>query len=167
MKRTAGQPDGVAGAKFLRDDVDLVGPDGGAEVGDGGLGNGWPMLPEVYDPANAPRVPDAPQASRQAEAGEQIAGEQRFGEPDRAGTGRAPEADPRQVNLEVQLPLQMGGGDMLVFRLRAQAKPRGQVGVRRSGGGMGRFRFSFWPGRWRNNRGTCSSNSQRSWGGRH
>ena len=64
------------------------------------------------------------EAASQVESGKQIIGKQSLGEPDRSASGGALEANPRQINLDIGLLLEMGGGDVLVLGMGANTKPR-------------------------------------------
>ena len=91
---------------------------------DDGVGDGWPLVAEVDDAADAAGVVDLAERGGEVKTGEKVAGEQRFGEPDRAVASGAFETDPREVDFEAELFLKVSGGNVLVFGLGTQTEPQ-------------------------------------------
>ena len=117
VERAAGNLDRFTRLHFILYDMHLVRTDCGAKVFDDLVRNGWPLAAEVDDATDSAHLAQFAEAGGEVEAREQVAREQGFGEPDRAATGRALEANPWQIDLDARLALQMCRGDVLVFGL--------------------------------------------------
>jgi hypothetical protein len=68
---------------------------------------------------------NAPMLIRINELREEISGEHRFNEPDRTPTSHLAVTKSGRVTWNVELPPKSERGEMLAFRLRAQAEPQG------------------------------------------
>jgi len=62
----------------------------------------------------------------QLEAGKQVAGKKRLGEPNRAFPRGTAKSDSRKIDFKSGVLVQISGGNVLMLRLRLNAKPRGR-----------------------------------------
>ena len=128
VKGAAGDDDRVAGLECFLQDVDMVGADGGAQFLNDGVWDLWPMGAKMHDAANAAGVVDFAEACGEIETGEEIVREEGFSEPDGPLAGGTLKADAREVDFDVRLLLEMGGGNVLVLGLGSEAEPGGGGG---------------------------------------
>lgn len=118
-----GNPNPVAGLKFLGDHAHLVIAETGAQFLDYWAGDRGPAIPEMHDLANSPSVLDPAQMTSEIESSEQVVGEERLGNPHGAELGRALKADAREEDLDRQHLPQLTGRDMLLLQLRPNTEP--------------------------------------------
>jgi len=123
MKGAAGDFDDFAGIEFIDDDLQFFMAHGGAQFGDGGFGDFWPVIAEMDDVPHSAGVFDPAEKGFEVEARKKIIDEERFGGPGGALSRGALKADARQEHFNRQVLPQAGGGDVLVFGLGPHTKP--------------------------------------------
>src|SRR5271169_1568268 len=100
MERATGNEHRLPGPEGVVDDMDLVCADGRTEFLDGRRSDGWPLVSEMDDALHPASVVHAERAHSQFEASKEIAGKQRFGEPNRTFACGAAEPDARKIDLQ-------------------------------------------------------------------
>jgi len=77
----------------------------------------------MHEAADAACVTDFVQLVLQVASDEQIAGEKRLDDANNTAAGGPFEAESRVKNLQPEMPVEIGGRNVLVLRLRAHAIP--------------------------------------------
>jgi hypothetical protein len=142
MESAAGNDDFFAGPQFLVENVDFIGADRRAEIGDDVVGDLRELFAEMDNAANAAGAMNAASGGHEIEASEEVAGEKSLGKPNRTAAGGALETDARKIDFDSGFLGQMGGGDVFVLGLRTEAIP-----------GAGGGRWEMGDGRWQRREG--------------
>jgi len=127
-----GKEDGVAGGELGGDGVEFGGADELAEIVDGGLGNDGPVVAEMNNMADAAGGLDLAEAGIPVEAGEEITGKERFGDPGGGLSGGALEADAGEKYFNVVHFSKMGCREVLVLGVGLKTKPAHGFVLRRN-----------------------------------